>query len=67
MPYFLIPLIAAIALTVAFVLVTDAPVWTKVLAVVVLVVALAWRYGLFLQVGLSVCLLLYFTYLKGRA
>ncbi len=65
MPYFLIPLIGSIGLTVAYVSVTDAPMWKKVLATLLLLASFAWRYGMFLQVGLSVGLLLYFAYLKA--
>jgi len=57
-PYFLVPLIGSIGLTAAYGLVTATPVWTKVLAAALLAVSFYWRNGLFLQVGLSVCLLL---------
>jgi hypothetical protein len=67
MPYGFIPLIASIALTGVYVFVTEASFWSKALVAGLLVVSLAWRYGLFLQVALSVFLSLYFTYLKSRA
>ena len=67
MPYFLIPLICSVALTAAYVFVSDAPLWTKILAVLLLAVSFAWHYGLFLQVGLSIWLLFYYAYLRARA
>lgn len=67
MPYGLIALIASVALTGVYVFVTEASFWSKALVAGLLVVSLVWRYGLFLQVALSVFLLLYFTYLKSRA
>lgn len=67
MPYGFIPLIASIALTGVYVFVAKASFWSKALVAGLLVVSLVWRYGLFLQVGLSVFLLLYFAYLKARA
>jgi len=67
MPYGSVPLIASIALTGGYVFATEASFWSKALVVGLLVVSLVWRYGLFLQVALSVFLLLYFTYLKSRA
>jgi hypothetical protein len=66
MPYGLIPLIASIALTGVYVFVAEASFWSKALVAGLLGVSLVWRYGLFLQVALSVFLLLYFTYLKSR-
>ena len=66
MPYYLIPMVGSIGLTAAFVFVTDARVWAKALATILLAASFAWRYGMFLQVGLSVCLLLYFACLKAR-
>ncbi len=67
MPYGLIALIGSIALTAVYGFVTKASVWSKALVTGLLLVSLVWRYGLFLQVGLSVFLLLYFTYLKSTA
>ena len=67
MPYGFIPLIASIALTGVYVFLAEASLWSKALVAGLLVVSLVWRYGLFLQVALSVFLLLYFTYLKARA
>jgi membrane protein implicated in regulation of membrane protease activity len=66
MPYGFIVTVAAFALTGVYVFVTDVSVWLKALFVGLLLVSLIWRYGLFLQVALSVCLSLYFTYLKAR-
>ena len=66
MPYGFIVLVASIALTGVYVFVTEASFWSKGLVAGLLVVSLLWRYGLFLQVALSVFLLLYFTYLKSR-
>jgi hypothetical protein len=66
MPYGLIALIASIALTGVYVLVTEAPVWSKVLVAGLLGVSLVWSYGVYLQVVLSICLSLYFTYFKSR-
>jgi len=67
MPYGLIPLIVSIALTGLYVFATEASFWSKALVAGLLVLSLVWRYGLFIQVALSVFLLLYFTYLKSRA
>ena len=66
MAYGLIPLIASIALTGVYIFVTEASFWAKGLVAGLLVVSLVWRYGVFLQLGLSVFLSLYFTYLKSR-
>ena len=67
MPYGIIALVASIALTGTYVWTADAPGWTKVLAVAVLVISLAWRYGVFLQVGLSISILLYLRYMSATA
>ena len=67
MPYGFVPLIASITLTAVYVFVAEASFWSEALVAGLLVVSLVWRYGLFLQVALSVFLLLYFTYLKARA
>jgi len=66
MPYGLIVLVVSFALTGVYVFATDVSRWLKALFVGLLLVSLGWRYGLFLQVGLSICLSLYFTYLKAR-
>ena len=66
MPYGLIVLVAAIALTGVYVFVTEASYWSKALVTALLLVSFAWRYGLFLRVALGVFLALYFTYLKAR-
>jgi hypothetical protein len=66
MPYFLIPLIVSVALAAVYVLVTDAPVWAKLLVAALLAVSFVWRFGLFLQVGLAVSILLYLKCLKAR-
>ena len=66
MPYGLIVLVASFALTGVYVFVTEVSVWLKALFVGLLLVSLVWRYGLFLQAAMSVCLSLYFTYLKAR-
>jgi hypothetical protein len=66
MPYGLIVLIVSFALTGVYAFVIDVSVWLKALFVGLLMVSLMWRYGLFLQVAISVCLSLYFTYLKAR-
>ena len=65
-PYGFIVLVASVALTGVYVFVADVAVWLKALFVGLLLVSLVWRYGLFLQVALTVCLSLYFTYLKAR-
>ena len=67
MPYALIALVASIALTVVYVLVTEASFWSKGLVAGLLVVSLVWRYGVFLQVALGIFLSLYFTCLKSRS
>jgi hypothetical protein len=66
MPYGLIVLLVSIALTGVYVFATDVSRWLKALFVGLLLVSLEWRYGMFLQVALSLCLSLYFTYLKAR-
>jgi membrane protein implicated in regulation of membrane protease activity len=66
MPYGLIVLIASIALTGVYVLVTEAPAWSKALVAGLFGVSLVWRYGVYLQVALSIYLSLYFTYLKSQ-
>jgi membrane protein implicated in regulation of membrane protease activity len=67
MPFGLIALIASIAFTGVYVFVTEASYWWKGLVVgQVLLVSLLWRYGMFLQVAISIGLSLYFTYLKAR-
>jgi len=66
MPYGFIVLVASVALTGVYVFVADVAVWLKGLFVGLLLVSLVWRYGLFLQVALGVCLSLYFTYLQAR-
>jgi hypothetical protein len=66
MPYGFIPLIASIALGGVYVFAVEASFWSKALIAGLLVVSLVWRYGVFLQVALSVFLLLYFAYLKAR-
>jgi hypothetical protein len=66
MPYGLIALIASVALTAIYVLVTEAPVWSKALVAGLFGVSLVWRYGLFLQVALSIYLSLYLRYLKSQ-
>ena len=65
MPYGLIPLIVSITLTGVYVLMTEASFWSKGLVAGVLGVSLVWRHGLYLQVALSVFLLLYMKYLKS--
>jgi len=67
MPYGLIVLFASIALAAVYVVVTDTPIWSKVLVAGLLLFSFAWRYGLFLRVALSVFISLYFTYLKSRS
>jgi hypothetical protein len=66
MPYALMVLVASIALTSVYIFVTEASYWSKALVGALLLVSFAWRYGLFLRVGLGVFLSLYFTYLKAR-
>jgi hypothetical protein len=66
MPYGLIVLVASLALTGVYVFVADVSRWSKALFAGLLLVSLVWRYGMFLQVAISVCLSLYFTYLKAR-
>ena len=66
MPYGLIALVLSFALTGAYVFLTDVSRWLKALFVGLLLVSLAWRYGLFLQLALSLCLSVYFKYLKAR-
>jgi len=67
MPYGLIVMVASVALTGMFILVSGASYRSKVLVVTLLVVSFAWRYGLFLQVALSIFLSLYFTLLRSRS
>ena len=49
-----------------YVFVADVAAWLKALVVGLLVASLLWRYGFFLQIGLSISLSLYFAYLKAR-
>ena len=67
MPYAFLALISSIALTGVYVVASEESFWWKGLVAGLLVVSLLWRYGLFLQVALSICLSLYFTYLKSRS
>lgn len=67
MPYGFIALIASIALTSVYIFVSEASFWSKALVAGLLAVSLVWRYGMFLQVALSIILSLYFTYLRARA
>jgi hypothetical protein len=66
MPYGFIVTVAAFAITGVYVFATDVSVWLKTLFAGLLLVSLVWRYGLFLQAALGVCLSLYFTYQKAR-
>ncbi len=66
MPYGLIALVGSIALVVVYVFVAETSLWSKCLVAGLLLFSFFWRYGLYLQVALSVCLCLYFTYLKSR-
>jgi len=66
MGYGFIALVGSIALTAVYVLVTDAAYWLKALAAVLLVVSLMWRFGLYLQVAISIFILYYLTYLRSR-
>jgi hypothetical protein len=65
MPYGLIVLVASIALVIVYVLVTEAPLWSKALVAGLLLLSFAWRYGFFLRVALGISLVLYFTHLKA--
>ena len=67
MPYGLILLVVLFALTGKFVFVADVSRWLKAWFGGLLLVSFVWRYGVFLQLGLSLGLSLYFTYLKARA
>jgi hypothetical protein len=67
MPYGLIVTLASIALAGVYVFATDAAVWSKALVAALLLLSFAWRYGLFLRVGLGIFLALYLTYLKSRS
>jgi hypothetical protein len=66
MPYGIIVLIGSFALTAVYVLVTQAPVWAKAVVAALFLVALRWRYGMYVQVLLGVGISLYFTCLKAR-
>jgi hypothetical protein len=66
-PYGLIVTIAAIALVVVYVLLTEVACWLKALAVALLLCSFGWQYGVYLQAALGVSISLYFTYLKSRA
>jgi hypothetical protein len=67
MPYGLIVLVASVALAVVFICVTDAPLWSKTLVMVMLILSFMWRYGTYLQVVQGIGLSLYFTYLRARS
>jgi len=60
-------MVASIALAGVYIFVTEASFWSKALVAGLLLASFAWRYGLFLQVALSIFLSLYFTYLKSRS
>jgi hypothetical protein len=66
MPYGLIVIVASIALVGVYVFAADASYRLKALVAALLLFSFAWRYGLFLQLALSISLCLYFTYLKSR-
>jgi hypothetical protein len=65
MPYALV-LIAVIALSGAYIFVTDTPYWSKALVLAVLLLSFFWRYGVFVRLALGIFLALYFTYVKAR-
>jgi len=60
-------LVASVALAVVFLFVTDAPLWSKALVTVMLILSFMWRYGMYLQVAQGIGLSLYFTYLRARS
>ena len=66
MGYGFIALVGSIALTAVYVLVTDAAYWLKALIAALLAVSLMWRFGLYLQVAISIFILYYLTYLRTR-
>jgi hypothetical protein len=67
MPYRPIALVASIALTGVYVVVTEASRWSKALVVALLLLSFLWRYGLFLQAALNIYSPLYFRYPKSRS
>jgi hypothetical protein len=67
MPYGLVVLVVSFALTGTFVFVTDVSRCLKALSVGLLLVSLVWECGFFLQVALSICISIYFKYLKARS
>jgi hypothetical protein len=67
MPYGLIVMIASIGLVGAYVFVAEASIWSKALVAGLLLVSFVWRYGMFLQVALSIFLSFYYIYLKSRS
>jgi hypothetical protein len=74
MPYFFIPLVGSVTLVSWYVFVTDVPLWSKILVAALLVLSLVLWFGhtpyglagVFLQVVLSVYVLLYLAYLRAR-
>lgn len=66
MPYGIIVLIAAIALTVVYVLLAPVSAWMKVLVVGLLLVSFYWQYGAYLRLALGIVISLYLTCLKAR-
>ena len=62
MPYGLILLLVLITLAGRYVLFTDVSPRLKVVVVGLVVLSFVWEYGIFVQLGLSLCLSVYFTY-----
>jgi membrane protein implicated in regulation of membrane protease activity len=66
MPYGLIFLVILVTLTGRYLFFTEVSPWLKAMFVGLLLVSFVWDYGIFLQLGLCLCLSVYFTYLKAR-
>ena len=66
MPYGLILLVVSFVLTGRFVFMADVPLWSKALFLGLLLVSLVWSYGGYVQLGVSLCLAVYFRFLKVR-
>jgi hypothetical protein len=66
MPYGLIILVISCALAGKYVFMAEVSHWLKALIVGLLLLSLEWPHGIFLQLGLSFYISLYFIYLKAR-
>jgi len=66
MPYGLIILVITLALAGKYVFAAEVSRWLKALIVGLLLLSLEWPHGVFLRLGLSLYIALYFIYMKAR-